>query len=50
MFRYSKKDSMVEREEKNKVFEKRYPYVVLQNTPYRERKDKENHPQYSPIK
>jgi hypothetical protein len=35
-FRYSKKETVAEREEKHRVFEKRDPYVVLQITPYRE--------------
>jgi hypothetical protein len=39
-FRYSKKETVDEREEKHRVFEKRDPYVVLQITPYRERKEK----------
>jgi hypothetical protein len=48
-FRYSKKEIMVEREEKHKVFEKRDPRTVLQITPYGERKEKEKDPQYNPI-
>jgi len=39
-FRYSKKETMDKREEKHTVFEKRDPYIVLEITPYRERKEK----------
>jgi hypothetical protein len=46
-FRYSKKETVVEREEKKIVLEKRDPCVVLHITPYRERKEKEKDPQYS---
>ena len=34
-FRYSKKETVAEREEKHRVFEKRNPYAVLQIKPYR---------------
>jgi hypothetical protein len=36
---------MVEREDHHKIFEKRDPCIVLQITPYRERKEKEKDPQ-----
>jgi hypothetical protein len=48
-FRYSKKEYVGEREEQHKVFEKRDPCTILQITPYKERKEKEEDPQYSPI-
>jgi hypothetical protein len=48
MFRYNKKETMAEREEKQIVFEKRDPFTLLQITLYRERKEKEKDPQYSP--
>jgi hypothetical protein len=40
IFRYSKKETMDEREEKKNVFEKRDPRVVLHITLYKERKEK----------
>jgi hypothetical protein len=42
--RYIKKEIVVGREAKHKVFEKRDPNVVLHITPYRERKEKEKDP------
>jgi hypothetical protein len=45
-FRYINKETVAEREEKHKVFEKRDPYAVNQITLYKERKDKEKDPQY----
>jgi len=39
-FRYSEKETMDEREEHHRVFEKIYPCVVLQITLYKERKEK----------
>jgi hypothetical protein len=47
-FRYSKKEIVAEREEQHRVFEKRDPCIVLQITPYKERKEKEKDPQCSP--
>jgi hypothetical protein len=47
-FRYSKKETVDEREDKHREFEKRDPNVVLHITFYRERKEKERDPKYNP--
>jgi len=43
-FRYSKKETVVEREKQHRVFEKRYPCIILHITPYKERKRKKRYP------
>jgi hypothetical protein len=43
-FRYNKKETLAEREEQHKAFEKRDPCVVFHITLYGERKEKEKHP------
>jgi hypothetical protein len=45
-FRYSKKETVVGKEEKHKEFKESDPYDVLHITPYKERKRKERDPLY----